>query len=103
MGVYLHPASILPFLGVHSAGKERVKVWSTLSSSPVAKLCVSFFRSCISANEEHGGLHRVLAWCFPSLPDTFSTLRHMINSLNQMAFIFFPAEHDVKVGSLYTP
>src|SRR2546427_11879654 len=38
-----------------------------------------------------------------SLPDTFSTLRHMINSLNQMAFIFFPAEHDVKVGSLYTP
>jgi hypothetical protein len=40
--------------------------------------------------------------CF-SLPDTFSTLRHMINSLNQMAFIFFPAEHDVKVGSLYTP
>jgi len=38
-----------------------------------------------------------------SLPDTFSTLRHMINSLNQMAFIFFPAEHDVQVGSLYTP
>ena len=38
-----------------------------------------------------------------SLPDTFSTLRHMINSLNQTAFMFFPAEHDVKVGSLYTP
>jgi len=34
-----------------------------------------------------------------SLPDTFSTLRHMINSLNQMAFIFFLSEHDVKVGS----
>ncbi len=42
-------------------------------------------------------------WCGVSLPDTFSTLRHMINSLNQMAFIFFPAEHDVKAGSLYTP
>ena len=38
-----------------------------------------------------------------SLPDTFSTLRHIINSLNQMAFICFPAEHDVKVDSLYTP
>src|SRR6266536_5152138 len=32
-------------------------------------------------------------WSRTSLPDTFSTLRHMINSLNQMAFIFFPAEH----------
>src|SRR5258708_2677231 len=37
--------------------------WINLPYPPVAKMYVSFFRSCISANGERGGLHQVLGLC----------------------------------------